>query len=129
MACAHAALKKTAADLPFAPTPPPPLPGQPSGPQSVGLATHCSKQVPPQLRAAQRKAVRLPQAMWPSWHTEVAHVALSSKHPVGRTVVVVMAERPAALPLWLQQTTGGWIGGGGSILCSVECAGALGIAC
>ncbi len=46
-------------------------------------------QVPPQLRAAQRKLVRLPHAICPSWQTEAAHVALSSTQPTGSSVVVV----------------------------------------
>ncbi len=111
LACAlHAAPQQTAAYLADHPDTSllPHLPGHASGPQSVGLATHCSTQVPPQLRAAQRKAVRLPHAMWPSWHTEVAHVTLPSKQPVGRRVVVVVVS-PAALPLWLQRTAAGWI--------------------
>ena len=78
-------------------------PGHARGPQSGGLATHCSTHVPPQLRAAQRKAVWLPRVMKPGWHTEAAQVALSSKQPVGSKVVVVMA---AGLPLALQQVEG-----------------------
>ena len=33
----------------------------------------------------------LPQVIEPSWHTIAAHVALTSKQPVGSKVVVVIA--------------------------------------